>query len=143
MPARTLAEIERERREAGARKRAHWALLRLRRRIENAPHRARVDLMCAWQRLTRGWDVRSVWSLDDDLSGRLGAQLLHMADIAHGWPGEQYGTFDDWVRDLRRAGWALLRYRELHHEDFTDQGIRGDAKSALYWVADNLGALWD
>lgn len=134
-----LAEIE----SASRWQRITWIVVRLPGRVRRAPHTARSAIVGFWMRNTRGWDWRSVWSLDDDLTGRLGAQLVALADIAHGWPPGYPGGFDAWQANMRQHGQALLRYRREHHDNLDDDSIRDDAQAALYWVACNLTALWD
>lgn len=107
------------------------------------------------QRAQRGWDHTALWSLDDHLSKTLGAQLIALADIAHGWPqSDEYPTYEDWVAALRDNGNALLAYGDhwdvclipgITSEEIRakEDELRDNAKKALHWVADNLGALWD
>lgn len=101
------------------------------------------EVRWAWQRVFRGWDDFSTWSLDVHLSRTLGQQLVMMADIAHGWPdGEEWDyTFETWTADLRRHGEALQLYSEGWVDDWATTGE--PAQAALYWVAEHLGALWD
>lgn len=108
-------------------------------RIRRAPKQVRW----AWQRVFRGWDDYSTWSLDVHLSRTLGQQLVAMADIAHGHPevnGWDY-TFETWTADLRRHGGALQLYSEGWVDDWETTGE--PAQAALHWVAEHLGALWD
>ena len=63
------------------------------------------------QLASRGWADSDVWGLDHTLCRRLGAQLLHLADIAHGWPGnDEFPMYEDWIDALRVNGQALLDY---------------------------------
>src|SRR5882724_11835476 len=45
------------------------------RRLKRAPHDSYWGVRWAWQRVHRGWDDRSIWSLDTWLARTLGAQL--------------------------------------------------------------------
>jgi hypothetical protein len=104
------------------------------------------DVLFAWQRLTRGWDDRSLWSLDWYVCRTLGAQLTQLADTTHGWPqSDEYPTFEDWQAALRTHGSALT---EAANTDITEgfentQAAYVQAQESLRWVADNLGDLWD
>jgi hypothetical protein len=124
----------------------------LRRGLINAPGNAR----CAYQRLTRGWDDKSVWDVRDHLARTLGAQLVRMADVAHGYPAgidirfvpdvpEDDEALADWVAELRTHGEALLAYHVGHDDIAWDD--RGEfalpAQAALRWVAEHLDDLWD
>ena len=63
------------------------------------------------QLVRRGWADTDTWGLDHTLCLRLGAQLLHLADTAHGWPGDdEFPTYEDWTTALRANGQALLDY---------------------------------
>lgn len=93
----------------------------------------------AYQRVTRGWDERALWSLDYHLAKTLGAQLVTLSRIAHGHPNNW--TYETWTVELAKHGNALQAYADddLTHYDTTYP----PAKEALIWVAENLGALWD
>lgn len=125
----------------------------LRRAAMNAPGNAKY----AYQRLTRGWDDRSVWDVRDHLARTLGAQLVRMADIAHGYPigaadvrfipdePADDEMFADWVAQLRTHGEALLAYR-AGYEDVSweaREAFAQPAQEALRWVAEHLDDLWD
>lgn len=131
-----------------------------RRWISEAPRR----VMRAGQRVVRGWDDSAVWSLDDHIAKTLGQQLVHLADVTHGYP-PGYGditprtedsqfipdapaddeTYRRWVGDIRRHGQALLAYQEAHYTAYGEDydAIYQPAREALVWVADNFGSLWD
>ena len=65
-----------------------------------------------WQLARRGWADSDVWHLDSVLCARLGAQLLYLADIAHGWPEAYAASLEDWQAALRANGQALLDYHK-------------------------------
>lgn len=119
---------------------------RARRRVRDFPGNSRRRVTFARQRVTRGWDDSAVWSLDVWLCRTLGAQLTHMAGIAHGWPAGGEWTFDMWVNTLRENGDALTAYGETNELDVSAveaDALLAAAQDALRWVADNLPALWD
>lgn len=120
-----------------------WAMNRHTKAIIRSPRTALRAIRLAYQRLSRGWDDRSLWDLDRHLGRTLGPQLIEMARIAHGYPAPYPGDFDGWVRDLRTAGEALDAYGGFEWGNDDYMTVRADAKSALLWVADNFGALWD
>ena len=95
----------------------------------------------AYQRVVRGWDDRALWSLDHHLCKTLGAQLLRLADVAHGYPGEHGWTFEGWTAELRKRGRALEAYGLSDGRDYDT--VYPPARGALEWVAENLGSLWD
>lgn len=97
------------------------------------------EVRWAYQRVVRGWDDRALWSLDYHLAKTLGAQLIELSRIAHGYPSDQ--TYEQWTAVLAQHGQALKAYADddLTHCDTTYP----PAKVALVWVAENLGSLWD
>jgi hypothetical protein len=101
----------------------------------------------ARQRVKRGWDDTATWSLDTHLARTLGAQLSHLAYVTHGYPsGGNFSTFEEWQEALRTHGQSLTLYAEGIHEyeDNIDHAkLIADAETALHWVADNFGSLWD
>jgi len=118
------------------------------------------ETLHAYQRLTRGWDDTATYSLDTHLAGVLGAQLIHLAETTHGWPGEEtmWETPEKWEADLKRQGNRLIAYSNSWSleapEDFSDEAawdgynsreeqLMKDAQKALRWVAKNLRYLWD
>lgn len=99
-----------------------------------------------FQRINRGWDDRDVWQMDTTMTKSIGAQLIALANTAHGWPGtEEFPHADDWTNVLRHHGHALLNYATNKHEyeGQTYEKMSEAAQEALYWVADHLGHLWD
>lgn len=95
----------------------------------------------AYQRVVRGWDDRAVWSLDHHLAETLGPQLVHMANVAHGWPSGGEWTYETWTAVLRRHGQALIAYAET--DSFAPEPVYEAAREAIRWVAEHFGALWD
>ena len=107
----------------------------------------------AWQRLTRGWDDRAIWSIDHWLAKNLSEMLPELAKVSHGWPAvlvNQAGlykgldpsfTFEDWQKELRKAG-AL--FGRVAAEDYGDYTLaEKEHKEAFEWLAKRAGALWD
>lgn len=129
--------------------------------VRNPIRDARKSVRWAYQRVTRGWDDLSVWSVRDSLSKTLGAQLVEMANISHGCPPyypEQPGVggpqlflptpgdevHELWRGDLRRHGEALLAYsRDEAESPDISLDLYMAAQESLRWVADNLADLWD
>jgi len=99
------------------------------------------EIRFAYQRVVRGWDDRALWSLDHHLAKTLGAQLLRMADIAHGYPCEDGWTFERWTAELRQHGKTLAAYGDSEGREYDT--VYPSAREALEWVAANLGSLWD
>jgi hypothetical protein len=115
------------------------------RRLRNPIRDGLNSIKWAYQRVVRGWDDRALWNLDSHLGRVLGAQLIEMADIAHGYPGGPEGkwTLETWTAELRKHGEALQAYAD-HPWDwwYDEDAIYKPAQKALQWVGDNLAALW-
>lgn len=145
--SQTLDDLIREIENADRRTRARWAVRRAVGRIKRSPTTAHAASVYAWQRLTRGWDDRAAYNVCQSLPATLGAQLMRMAEVAHGWPGERYGTFENWVNDLRMHGSALVHYALAQDaasaEHVNLDNDRDAAQRAMHWVAVWLPALWD
>lgn len=137
-----MREIERKREDRGIVGLRYWsgyAFYRVRDRVRDVPRQVRW----AHQRLFRGWDDRAVWSLDTHLAKTLGAQLVCMADNAHGYPSRDY-TFLSWVEELRTHGDALLAYsRHFDCDPNAWEALYEPAQAALRWVAEHFADLWD
>lgn len=121
-----------------------WRQIRV--EVRHWPYRGRRGVVHLWQRATRSWDARSVWDLDHWLGSVIGAQLIYMADIAHGSPMGYPGDFEGWVADLRANGEILKRHGEDRLDDILndrDRDVYLAAQKSMHWVADNFGALWD
>jgi len=83
------------------------------------------------------------WALDVHLARTLGAQLIHLADTTHGWPGnEEFPEPEDWDAALRRHGATLLAYPGVVY-DAVDEAPIEAAQESVRWVADHLPDLWD
>ena len=107
-----------------------------------------------YQRATRSWDDKELWSLDKAFTKRLGEQLIALSLESHGWPGEEngYPTSEEWVDALNKHGNALREYA-LDKDNLafytTPEGaekyreLADGAKEALAWVSNNLELLWD
>jgi hypothetical protein len=101
-----------------------------------------------YQRLFRGWDDTTIWSLDTRFCKTLGEQLIELARVSHGWPDTLYDTPEEWVSELTINGGYLLAYGrgDDEIEDLSEEGESRNllnAKSALIWVSAHLPALWD
>lgn len=143
-----MAQLEERERATGLRRVVNKTVdgaYAVRRGVRNGPRQLRRQVRWAKQRLFRGWDDRAVWSLDTHLAGTLGAQLIQMADIAHGYPDVDGFTYETWTAALRLHGQSLVTYSEKWDWQGTQEwnAIYTPAQYALRWVADNFAALWD
>lgn len=115
-------------------------------RTETLATTATREVVFAWQRLTRGWDDRSLWSLDWYLCRTLGAQLTELANTTHGWPGnEEFPEFTDWTNALRHHGAVLTAAADydILDDEQDEEALRANAQESLRWVAEHLHDLWD
>lgn len=122
-----------------------WKAYRFFTRLRRTPRSAVNSVVHAWQRVVRGWDDASVWSLDTEFTRTLSQQLEHLAHIMHGWPaGEEFPEFEDWQNALLTNSARLGNYAHRWEGDDENYGLLSrEAEEALHWVADHLGHLWD
>jgi hypothetical protein len=102
--------------------------------------------------IKRKWKYRKTWgtpvgkdcvSLDDSLCTWLGTRLIFLSEHTRGYP-IGCPTPDIYVRNLRKHGNALLRYRLKYECDLNGEAeIIKHAQEALTWVTKMLPALWD
>lgn len=107
-----------------------------------------MQVRFAYQRVVRGWDDRSLWSLDTHLARTLAEQLDALAEEAHGWPqGDEFPTFEDWQKALRENAARLHAYQACLFDPTGDEydiaDVMSEGQAALRWVADHLPSLWD
>ena len=60
------------------------------------------NIVWAWQRMVRGWDDRSIWSIDVYLSDQIPQLVRKLKEIAHGVPGAMFDA-EDW--DTKADAW--------------------------------------
>lgn len=101
------------------------------------PHR---PFLWRYQRMTRGWSDCDAWNLDTYLACILAGGLEWLAENAHGWPGEEGQTYEDWQQELRQAAeW----FRYLSKEDIWDSDYAPTRGMAVAWLAKRWSNLWD
>lgn len=77
------------------------------------PSKVYYDLKYAYQRLTRGWDDRAVWSIDYWLDDKMPAMLRKLKQDKHGIPTSmfdglpvnEYGYHDEPEMEIAEARW--------------------------------------
>ncbi len=68
------------------RTRAYWFVRRWSHRVWDAPSDTYYSIKYAYQRVTRGWDDRAVWSIDWWLDDKMPAMLRKLKEDKHGTP---------------------------------------------------------
>ena len=53
------------------------------------------NLKWAWQRLSRGWDNRAIWSIDVYLAELIPQLVRRLKEVTHGVPGSMFEP-EDW-----------------------------------------------
>lgn len=76
------------------RTRAYWFVRRWSKRIWDAPSDTYYSIKYAYQRLTRGWDDRAVWSIDWWLDDKMPAMLRKLKEDRHGTPMSMFEPED-------------------------------------------------
>jgi len=70
---------------------------------------------CAWQRVTKGYCSRDVWSLDTYLLNLLHFTIRDLAFHHYGYPcTEPFDTDEDWTKFLFDVSWKFYRANEEH-----------------------------
>lgn len=119
------------------------------RRLTRRPaYSALLEVKFAFQRVTRGWDDRSLWSLDVHLARTLAEQLDALAAQSHGWPqSDEFPEFEDWQAALRQNAARLHAYQARLFDPTGDETdipkVVAEGQAAMRWVADHLPNLWD
>lgn len=98
------------------RTRVYWGVRRWAKRIWGAPSSAYYSLKYAYQRVTRGWDDRAVWSIDWWLDDKLPAMLRKLKQDKHGVPMDmfdglptnEHGYHDDDQFKIAEARWEVV-----------------------------------
>lgn len=110
------------------------------------------QLFWFYQRLTRGWDDRELWSLDVTISKFVLPRIKRLKEIKHGWPdrtkedGTEY-TWEDWNADLDEMIWSFeyqIRQWDLDpsmEKDWQAQEKRCSKGMELF--GKYFRALWD
>jgi hypothetical protein len=68
-------------------------------------HRIKSAIVWFFQRLTRGWDDRELWSLDCTLAKHALPRLRRFRATLHGHPGEI--THEEWESILDKMIWSM------------------------------------
>jgi hypothetical protein len=110
-------------------------------------HRKLKRIFSGWgfkmmsQRVRKGYCTEDVWSLDCHIAEVLSGALHELADISHGWPGEEspWPTFEQWqayVHDVadRMGAWG---------KDFCDDNAFKKTQQAMREFAEHFGMWWD
>jgi hypothetical protein len=102
-----------------------------------------------WFWLRNGFDYQDCWSLDVSLAKWLAPRLTHFAKNSMGYPGVKpySGEFgnDKWRADLWVATKAVVAYSKKWDAKTWEEEdrIHSGYKSAMRWVAEWVGYLWD
>lgn len=80
-------------------------------------------------------------SLDTSLCLWLGDRLVFLAKHTQSHPGDQ--THEGWCAALIENGERLLVWANHFHNEADEPVAYRDAQSAMRWVAEHLGHLWD
>ena len=132
-------------------------------RIRWAPKRAssmyysiRNEIKHRRARRRQGWSHMDVWSWDTWHAEIVAQSLEHYADVCHGWPGDDWGTFEEYVAMIREIAAAYRGYLEVvdgppeingeydfeGHRTSYDKAIER-LKNANILMAENYGSIWD
>lgn len=94
-----------------------------------------------WQRGRRGWSDEDLWSFDVYLAKTMASGFRALADRTHGWPSDQFDTFEDYQQFLRRIADTLEHWTTV--DGFCDRAAFEAAQQAMREVAEHWGTYWD
>ena len=121
------------------------------------------NIVWAWQRMVRGWDDRSIWSIDVYLSDQIPQLVRKLKEIAHGVPGAMFDE-EDWDTKVHAwkdgkmeeatAKWdAILDEIADGFEEYYVLSVEGDCsmeawesekfKRAFDLLKEYFASLWD
>lgn len=86
----------------------------------NQTYQFRQMLIYFWQRRTRGWDDRELWSLDVTLSKMIAPRLRRLKEIQLGHPGMM--TEEEWDACLDKM---IASFEFTASDDFFGVGVEG------------------
>jgi len=100
------------------RTRAYWNVRRWAHNVWGAPRSTYYAIKHAYQRLTRGWDDRAVWSIDWWLDDKMPAMLRQLKEDKHGIPTDMFEglptenndgyTHSDETYKIAEARWDVI-----------------------------------
>jgi hypothetical protein len=100
------------------RTRVYWSVRRWAHRIWDAPRDSYYAVKYAYQRVSRGWDDRAVWSIDWWLDDKMPAMLRKLKEDKHGIPGSMFEglptipdeewNYTDEAYEMAQARWDAI-----------------------------------
>lgn len=106
------------------------------------------NLKAAWQRATKGYADRDVWSLDDYLLALMPRMLDRLRETSHGYCATM-GSEEEWFRYLNEVSTHLRNAAKEGDWDNLDEWNKvaaykeSEIKIALSMLAEHWFALWD
>lgn len=109
-----------------------------------------LNLKAAWQRATRGWADRDVWSLDHYLLEILPEMVNSLRETTHGFPvNEKFSTMEEWdeflwseiVEPLRNA--RERQTIQINEYDYIYENVNWDFENGPFFgVPKELVQKW-
>lgn len=94
----------------------------------------------AAQRIRKGWCESDVWNLDLYLESIIIDTLRQLADVSHGYPGnDEFPTFESWQNWLRETADMIDNEDTL----FSIKEAEAKRKEGLKRVFEHIDYLWD
>ena len=89
------------------------------------PRAVWFDVVCAYQRVTRGWDDRAVWSIDYWLDDKMPAMLRKLKEDKHGVPMSVFPTDAEYVDEHGNPTDAAMEIASARWDEVLDKMIAG------------------
>lgn len=106
-------------------------------------------------RMKHGWSPQDVWDWDNWHARIVAESLEHYAEVCHGWPGEEWGTFEEYKEMIQEIADAYRAYYEFPepvmingHYDFKahnafHEKMMDRLKVANQMLIENYYSIWD
>ena len=97
------------------------------------------DIICAWQRATKGYCFRDLWDIDCWFLDIMPRMLKEFRDKTQGYPNS-YNSYEEWIAELD----LMIETFNKATEEGKTLNVRGElTKKALTMFVNNFDDLWD
>lgn len=115
------------------------------------PKHIRNRIVCAHQRMKRGYSYQDLWNFDWYLSTLCEQAFRDLRDVCYGWPGDQYMTFEEWLEIHTKIADGFKAKREQHNIEYKsrEQHDKEYQELEAKWLAGMelftkwYGSFWD
>lgn len=101
------------------------------------------DILFFWQRVTRGWDDSSTWSMDQSLAKIILPRLKRFQEIRRGYPHDM--TDEEWDKIIKEMIWGFQWFADGKQYSYEPKDGAAEAKrahDAIELFAKYYSGLW-